>query len=99
MKSVIVTGANGFIGSTLINKLVEDGIKVLAIDVSFSPSHMPESDKVTIVETFITNSEDLTAKIPEGLYDAFYHSTPDGISARSSSVSTFTPSRQRFSSP
>lgn len=79
MKSVIVTGANGFIGSTLINKLVEDGIKVLAIDVSFSPSHMPESDKVTIVETFITNSEDLTAKIPEGLYDAFYHFAWAGV--------------------
>ncbi len=79
MKSVIVTGANGFIGSTLINKLVEDGIKVLAIDVSFSPSHMPESDKVTTVETFITNSEDLRAKIPEGQYDAFYHFAWAGV--------------------
>lgn len=79
MKSVIVTGANGFIGSTLINKLVEDGIKVLAIDVSFSPSHMPESDLVTTVETFITDSDDLVEKIPDNQYDAFYHFAWAGV--------------------
>lgn len=79
MKSVIVTGANGFIGSTLINKLVEDGVKVLAIDVSFSPSHMPESDLVTTVETFITDSDDLAEKIPDNQYDAFYHFAWAGV--------------------
>ena len=36
MKNVIVTGANGFIGSTLVNNLLKDGVKVVAIDISFA---------------------------------------------------------------
>ncbi len=79
MNSVIITGANGFIGSSLIKKLVEKGTKVLAIDVSFTPSHMPKSDIVTTVETFITDSEDLITKIPRGEYDAFYHFAWAGV--------------------
>ena len=32
----IVTGANGFVGSALVKKLVENNIEVLAIDVAFN---------------------------------------------------------------
>ena len=35
MKRAIVTGANGFVGSALVKKLVEERIEVLAIDLSF----------------------------------------------------------------
>ncbi len=79
MKNVIVTGANGFLGSTLIKKLVDSKIKVLAIDVSFSPSHLPETELVNKLETFITGVEDLTAKIPVAEYDAFYHFAWAGV--------------------
>ena len=79
MNSVIITDANGFIGSTLINKLVDCGVRVLAIDVSFSPSHLPESDLLTTVETFITDPEDLETKIPQDQYDAFYHFAWAGV--------------------
>ena len=33
----IVTGANGFVGSALVKKLIENNIEVLAIDLSFNP--------------------------------------------------------------
>lgn len=79
MRNVIVTGANGFIGSTLIKKLVEDEIKVLAIDVSFTPSRLPVSKQITTVETNITNSDNLVAKVPQGQYDAFYHFAWAGV--------------------
>lgn len=79
MRNVIVTGANGFLGSTLIKKLVDSKIKVLAIDVSFSPSHLPETEFVTKLETFITGVEDLVAKIPMTKYDAFYHFAWAGV--------------------
>ena len=79
MKNVIVTGANGFLGSTLIKKLVDSKIKVLAIDVSFSPSHLPETDLVTKLETFITGVDDLVAKVPKSEYDAFYHFAWAGV--------------------
>lgn len=79
MKNVIVTGANGFLGSTLISKLVDSGIRVLAIDVSFEPSHLPDTDLITKLETFITGVDDLVAKVPKGEYDAFYHFAWAGV--------------------
>ena len=79
MVSAIVTGANGFIGSTLVKKLVDNNVRVLAIDITFSPSHLPETDLVTKVETFIVSAEDLVSKIPHGEYDAFYHFAWAGV--------------------
>ena len=35
MKNVIVTGANGFIGKTLVNALLEKGYHVVALDIYF----------------------------------------------------------------
>ena len=44
MKNVIVTGGNGFIGSSLIKKLVANGIKVVAVDITFQGERLPESE-------------------------------------------------------
>ena len=79
MKNVIITGANGFLGSSLISKLVDSGIRVLAIDVSFEPSHLPDTDLITKLETFITGVDDFVAKVPKGEYDAFYHFAWAGV--------------------
>lgn len=35
MKNVIVTGANGFIGKTLVNALLGKGYHVVALDIRF----------------------------------------------------------------
>ena len=35
MENVIVTGANGFIGKTLVNALLAKGCRVTALDVRF----------------------------------------------------------------
>ena len=39
---ILVTGANGFIGSSLIKKLVEEGVAVVAVDLSFAVSRLPD---------------------------------------------------------
>ena len=39
MKNVIVTGGNGFIGSSLIKKLIEKGTRVVAVDITFHASN------------------------------------------------------------
>lgn len=46
MKNVIVTGANGFIGSSLIKKLVARNVNVVALDISFQNSKLPESNLI-----------------------------------------------------
>lgn len=85
MNNVIVTGANGFIGSTLVKKLIDNKVHVLAIDLSFATSHIPESKFVTKLETHIESLEDLNKKIPIGNYDAFYHFAWVGVNGATKS--------------
>ena len=77
MKKVIVTGANGFIGSSLIKTLVAHDIEVVAVDVSFAGNRLPSSDLITKIEAAVDNS--LSSRLPEGVYDAFYHLAWRGV--------------------
>ena len=64
MKNVIVTGANGFIGSTLVNNLLKNGVKVVAIDISFTAPRIPDCDKVIKLEVGLDDVEKLIELIP-----------------------------------
>ena len=77
MKNVIVTGANGFIGNSLIKKLIENNVKVVAVDISFAAHRLPETDLITKIEATVDAS--LADKIPAGEYDAFYHLAWRGV--------------------
>lgn len=77
MKRVIVTGANGFIGSSLVKKLVEKGIEVVAVDMSFASPRLPETPLITKIESGVDVS--LIEKLPIGEFDAFYHLAWRGV--------------------
>lgn len=77
MKNVIVTGGNGFIGSSLIKKLVANGIKVVAVDITFQGERLPESELITKIESCVDVS--LAEKLPVEEYDAFYHLAWKGV--------------------
>lgn len=79
MKNVIVTGANGFIGSSLIKKLVDKDINVVALDISFQNSKLPESNLITKVETSLDNAETLLQIMPNAEYDTMYHLAWAGV--------------------
>ena len=79
MKNVIVTGANGFIGSSLIKKFIENNIHVLAIDISFDNSRLPESELITTLTVGLDSADVLYKSIPNGEYDAFYHLAWRGV--------------------
>ncbi len=69
----IVTGANGFVGSNLVKKLVDNNIEVLAIDLSFNPSRIDENKKIKRLELSIENISNLKDRVESDKYDVFYH--------------------------
>ena len=77
MKKVIVTGANGFIGSSLIEKLVGKGVEVVAVDISFANTRLIESRLITKIESEVNAT--LAERLAIGKYDAFYHLAWRGV--------------------
>lgn len=77
MKKVIVTGANGFIGSSLIKKMVANNVEVVAVDITFAGDRLPATDLITKIESGVDTA--LADKIPAGEYDAFYHLAWRGV--------------------
>ena len=82
MKNVIVTGANGFIGSSLIKKLISKKVSVVALDISFKNSKLPESEFIKKFEIGLDNVDGILDEMPEKEYDAFYHFAWAGVNGK-----------------
>ena len=71
MRKVIVTGANGFVGSALIKELIKQGIDVIALDREGCNNMIPKSVR------FVSHELDCSEKIEEIIsdrdIDVFYH--------------------------
>ena len=72
MKNVIVTGANGFIGKTLVNALLERNYKVVALDIRFDDV-LVANPNVTCINVLDKAAEALKDEIPVSEYDCFFH--------------------------
>lgn len=72
MEKVIVTGANGFIGKTLVNALLEKGYQVTALDVRFDDV-LAKDERITCVNVMNKEVAALTQEIPQAEYKCFFH--------------------------
>lgn len=72
MKNVIVTGANGFIGITLVNALLEKGYHVVALDIRFDDV-LANDDRVTCVNVLNKEVAELAGEISQQEYMCFFH--------------------------
>lgn len=79
MEKVIVTGATGMVGATMIEQMLADGVKVTAIvrPNSKKINNLPKHPNVTCVECDIDKLPTLKGKIGTE-YDTFYHFAWDG---------------------
>ena len=82
MKNVIVTGANGFIGKTLVNALLEKGYYVVALDIRFDEV-LANDDRVTCVSVLNKEVAELSKEIPAKDYMCFFHLAWAGTSGPS----------------
>lgn len=73
MKKVIITGANGFVGSALVRELLKYDYAIYALDREGCSGNLPKDANVTFVPCELSDMASLKDKIPVGGYDAFYH--------------------------
>lgn len=79
MKKVIVTGATGMIGASMIEQMIQDGIQVLAVirPGSHKRANLPVHEQIKVEECDIDKLPSLSERVA-GTYDAFYHFAWDG---------------------
>lgn len=82
MKKAIITGAGGFIGKALAQRLLKENYEVWGIDVN--PNLFKEQDcpaNFHYLNTAMPNYMDVLEELPHGT-DLFYHFAWEGISSR-----------------
>jgi len=75
MKTAVVTGANGFVGTWLVKELAENDVKVYAVvkDEQENISAIQQVQNVEIVYCSLENIKVLPGKVSEKNIDCFYH--------------------------
>ena len=71
MKKALVTGANGFLGSLLVKKLLEKEVEVIAADIRGCNNNV--SDEARFVEFDMRDFSSLKDVIPDTDIDVIYH--------------------------
>ena len=72
MKNVIISGASGFIGSTLVNELLKRDYNIVAIDRIFSEAFLSNKN-ITCVDATNKTALELIKDIPNQSYSCFFH--------------------------
>ena len=73
MRKVIVSGANGFIGSALVRELIANGVEVLALHTPGNADNIPKHELVSSLPVDIANIDQFAGSIEHGKFDTFYH--------------------------
>lgn len=82
MKKVIITGADGFIGSNLIKRLVQDNVEVWAVihPNSTTKERIESIKEVHCIESTIECLADRISELPQNA-DVFFHLAWQGVDA------------------
>ena len=73
MIRVIITGADGFVGSYTARCFAEHGVSVLAVDRLAEPRRLVLSKRLSYLQADITDLESLRAVLPQLEFDTFIH--------------------------
>ena len=73
MKKVIISGANGFVGSALVRELIAHNIRVIALDMKGNNANLPQSELVEFYPFSLENVSELTEILKDPGADTFFH--------------------------
>lgn len=73
MENVIITGADGFVGSYTVKHFIDNGCKVLALDMGETPKRLVVGENLEYMQCDISNVSAMLEKIECGKYDTFVH--------------------------
>lgn len=73
MKRVIITGANGFVGSALVRELLHYDYEIYALDREGCSGNLPQNPHVHFVPCELSEITYLQKKIPSQTYNIFFH--------------------------
>lgn len=73
MYKVIITGADGFVGSYTAAHFIKEGCEVLALDIGAKPKRLQETEGLTYMQCDVSDTTAMLKKIPHGIYDIFVH--------------------------
>lgn len=73
MQNVIITGADGFVGSYTVKYFLANGKNVLALDITEAPRRLEKHPNLIYKQCDISNSDALRAILADGGYDTFIH--------------------------
>ena len=73
MDKVIITGADGFVGSYTVAHFLKEGKKVLALDMGAEPRRLENHPNLTYMQCDVTDIDGMLSKIPHEVYDTFVH--------------------------
>jgi len=73
MNKVIITGADGFVGSYTVAHFLRMGKYVLAIDMGLAPKRLQSHPMLKYIQCDIADTKALLESIPRGMYDTFIH--------------------------
>lgn len=73
MNKVIISGADGFVGSKTIEYFLKQGVEILALDIVSEPKRLISHPLMTYLQVDITDTDELRSKIKPDYYDTFVH--------------------------
>lgn len=73
MEKVIITGADGFVGSNTVDYFLQQGVEVLAMDIPESPRRLKEHPALTYMSCDIANKAYIIENVRKNVYDTFLH--------------------------
>ena len=73
MKKVVITGADGFVGSYTVKCFLENGIEVVALDVAQKPARLESNPLLVYKKCDVFDEEELRRSIKDEGCDTFIH--------------------------